>query len=64
MKKLKTEKEIKEKLDETYELIDKTDYNIGDPEREYLDCVIGVLDWVLGNGDDPLDAYKSNGTTR
>ena len=51
---MRNEKEIIDKLEESYRRKKKA-LNIAD--REYMDIVYNVLDWVLESGDDPFYDY-------
>lgn len=52
---MKTEKEIEAKQKKAQELYDAEMVNKAN--KDYLETVAQVLDWVLGNADDPLEAY-------
>jgi hypothetical protein len=48
---MKTEKEIREKLDELYALRDTDDYRCDYDIENAVEHKIGMLEWVLKNGE-------------
>ena len=51
---MKTEDEMKAMLKEAYRRYDNETYQ---PDKDYFDAVVGALEWVLNEGDDPLMDY-------
>ena len=49
---MKTEEEIRKKRDEASQREEREKNNIA--EKEYYNHVYSILDWVLGEGDDPF----------